>query len=209
MRRGADLFFDSGDAVKAGNLSIPIGTDPVWERLVSLGCTASCPGNRESHVLESGLAAKTRGRSHPVVCANWLRLDGTSVFEPSLVVSVQGLKVGVVGVMVPMVTERSKTKALSAFRWTDPVTSAAEAGAALRGEVDVLILLSHIGHARDLVLAEQVPLFDVILGGHSHTVVQEPVRLGHTWVCQGGSHARFYGLYTWAGGQLQGGLQAW
>lgn len=186
-----------------------MGTDPVWERLASLHCTASCPGNRESHVLESGLAAKTRGRSHPVVCANWFRLDGASVFEPSLTLSAGGFKVGVVGVMVPMVTERTKTKALSAFRWTDPVIAAAQAGETLRPEVDVLILLSHIGHARDLALVEKVPFFDVVLGGHSHTVVQEPVRHGKTWICQGGSHAKFYGLYTWREGEFSGGLHSW
>ena len=208
-RESADLFFDSGDAVKAGNLAIPLGVDPVWERLSSLNCTASCPGNRESHVLESGLSAKTRGRVHPVVCANWFRVDGSRVFAPSIIVQASGLTIGVVGVMVPMVTEKTSTKALSAFRWTDPVVAAREAAESLIGKVDLLLLLSHIGHTRDLALVEKVPVFDVVLGGHSHTVLPHPVKVGKTWVCQGGSHARYFGKYTWSDGSLTGGLELW
>ena len=209
-RSGADVYFDSGDAVKAGNLALPLSAEPVWPRLLEAACDCSCPGNRESHILETGLTAKMRGLAHPVVCSNWFRIDGTLVFPSSLVIDRAGFRIGVVGVMVPMVTEKMKTRALSAFRWTDPTAAVRSVAAELRDEVDVLVLLSHIGHRRDLQLAVEVREFDLVLGGHSHTVVEHPVKIGRTWVCQGGSHAKYFGKYVWRpDGSLSGGLEGW
>lgn len=44
-----------------------------------------------------------------------------------------------------------------------------------RGECDVLIVVSHIGHRTDLALAAAVGGIDAIVGGHSHTILREPV----------------------------------
>jgi 2',3'-cyclic-nucleotide 2'-phosphodiesterase (5'-nucleotidase family) len=40
----------------------------------------------------------------------------------------------------------------------------------------------------------------VIFGGHSHTVLEQPLRICDTWIVQGGSHARFVGRYIWVKG---------
>jgi 2',3'-cyclic-nucleotide 2'-phosphodiesterase (5'-nucleotidase family) len=108
---------------------------------------------------------------------------------------------------VPMVTERMASRHASAYIWDPPIPVAATLAEALRPKVDCLIALTHIGHRQDLELASSCPLFDLILGGHSHTVLEEPVRVGDTFVCQGGSHGRFIGKYRWSGkGSLEGGL---
>ena len=39
----------------------------------------------------------------------------------------------------------------------------------LRKEVDVYILLSHIGYEEDVEMAKKFPYFDLIIGGHTHT----------------------------------------
>lgn len=51
LRDHTDCYFDCGDAIKSGNLAIPLKKEPVWRYLDRLDCTASVPGNRESHVL--------------------------------------------------------------------------------------------------------------------------------------------------------------
>jgi 5'-nucleotidase len=62
--------------------------------------------------------------------------------------------------------------------------------------------------SKDKQLAEGVPEIDLILGGHSHSVLDTPIRENQTWICQGGSHARFVGVYDLAvrSKQLTGGL---
>ncbi|MDZ7684858.1 MAG: hypothetical protein U5O39_07470 [Gammaproteobacteria bacterium] len=65
-----------------------------------------------------------------------------------------------------------------------PMYSLAAVVRAMRPQVDLLIALSHLGHEEDKQLARTVPGIDLIVGGHSHTLVEEPVRIGDTWVVQ-------------------------
>lgn len=195
-----DLFFDTGDCIKPGNLAIPAKPDPAWERLARAGCDAGVPGNRESHPLEAGFRAKVAGAEHPLLCANLRAKDGTRPLPATLVVEKAGLRVGLVGVMVPIVTDRMATRGLSAYLWDPPIPAAADAGLEVRGDVDLLIALTHIGFAQDRKLAEAAPHFDLILGGHSHTVLEQPAMVNGVAIAQGGSHARFVGRYVWRQG---------
>jgi 2',3'-cyclic-nucleotide 2'-phosphodiesterase (5'-nucleotidase family) len=204
LRGSADLYFDTGDAIKTGNLGIPVRQEPVWGLLDSLGCDAGVLGNRETHVWAGPFEAKLAGAKHPILCANLRRKDGTRPLPGTLVLERRGIRIGLVGVMVPMVTERMKTQAASVYLWDPPIPVAQALGAELRPTVDLLFALTHIGHREDRKLAEK-GIFDVIFGGHSHTVLPEPELVGATWICQGGSHARYGGVYTWDAG-LSGGL---
>lgn len=201
MRAEADLLVDSGDAIKAGNLAVPLRPDPAWPRLARAGCDIGTLGNRESHVLEAAFRAKLEGLSHPIVCANLReRGNGRLVFPASKVLAVAGSRVGFVGGMVPMVTESMATKVASAYLWDDPVPAIVAKAKALRSQVDALVAITHIGFKRDQELAERCPELDLIFGGHSHTVLDEPARSGDTWIVQGGSHARWVGRYRFEPG---------
>ncbi len=195
------IYFDSGDCINTGNLGIPLRVEPVWELLEFAQCRAGVPGNRESHILKSAFEAKIAGHKHPLLCANMrvrsggLVLPGTSEFD------INGVKVGVLGVMVPMVTTKMKTQAASAFLWDPPIEAAIEVAKELRPRNNLLIALTHIGIAQDRELATRCPEIDIILGGHSHTVLEQPERIGSTWICQGGSHGRYVGKYVWEKGK--------
>lgn len=206
-RQSADLYFDTGDAIRAGNLAIPLRPEAVWPYLAQLNCTASVLGNRETHVVESGFRAKLAGHAHPILCANLRDIDGTFPLARTLEFSVGDIKVGLIGVMVPMVTDGMKTAIASRYRWDPPLITAALLSEELRPRVDLLIALTHIGHRQDQELAKFCPSIDLIFGGHSHTVLMEPERIGKVSICQGGSHCRFIGEYEWTPDSgLTGGL---
>lgn len=202
------LYLDSGDFIRAGNLSIPLRPEPAWELLDQAGCDFGTLGNRESHPLESGQLAKLAGRKHSVLCANMRTKSGELVFPASAIVSRAGLKIGILGVMVPMVTARMASAALSAYLWDAPIPAAVTIARELRPEVDVVIAITHIGFKNDQLLAETCPEIDLIFGGHSHTVLQEPSQVGKTAIMQGGSHGKFLGVYEWTDGKISGGLTA-
>lgn len=67
-----------------------------------------------------------------------------------------------------------------------------------RKEAEVIVLLAHNGMAVDLKLAARVTGIDVILGGHSHDALPQPVIVnnpaGKTWVTNAGSHGKFLAL---------------
>ena len=201
LRKDADLYFDTGDIIKAGNLAIPLKKDPAWEFLHQTNITASTLGNRETHILASAFEAKLAGADHPILVANMRdRTGAPGKWRESMIVESGGLKIGIFGVMVPMVTKRMKTQATSRYLWRDPIAAAEEVVAKLRPEVDVVFALTHIGFGQDKKLADQVPGIDVIFGGHSHTVLEKPELIDSTAIVQGGSHGRFIGSYVWEEG---------
>ena len=64
-----------------------------------------------------------------------------------------------------------------------------------RREVDVLVLVSHLGLADDVRLAEKTEGIDLILGGHSHTTMATPLRVKNTTLLHVGAFARTIGRY--------------
>jgi len=192
------LVVDCGDAIRAGNLAIPLRPEAVWADLAAAGVEVGTLGNRESHVMESVFRRKLEGASHALLVANLFHRDGSRPLPDRLILERAGLRIGLVGAMVPMVTERMATAAASAYRWTPPIPAIAAVAQELRSEVDVVIALTHIGHRQDRALAEAVPELDWILGGHSHTVLAHPERVGRVWIAQTGSHGRFVGRYRWS-----------
>lgn len=206
LRETVDVYFDTGDCIKAGNLGIPLSPEPIWPVLAGLDCTASLLGNRETHILSSAFDAKLVGHTHPILCGNMHRRDGSFPLARGLEFEKNGIKVGVISGMVAMVTPAMKTQGISAYLWDPPIASLMAQAEEMRPRVDLLIALTHIGATQDRLLAAQTDKIDIILGGHSHTVIPSPEKVGRTYIAQGGSHSRFAGVYEWEDGILLGNL---
>lgn len=192
------LLLDAGDAVRAGNLEVsPLG-EPVLRTMSELGYAAMTLGNREFHVLRPALCAKIRDAKFPVLCANIRNKDANDTTElpvgshVALTVG-DGVRVVVFGLTVPMVTVRMAARHLSSFLCDDPIVVASSLVAELRPQCDLLVALTHIGLKEDERLAQSVEGIDVIIGGHSHVILEEPRIVNGTPIVQAGSFARFYG----------------
>lgn len=64
-----------------------------------------------------------------------------------------------------------------------------------RQEVDVLVLVSHMGLTDDIAVAEQTSGIDLILGGHSHTTLEKSMQVKDTAIVHVGAHAENIGRY--------------
>jgi 2',3'-cyclic-nucleotide 2'-phosphodiesterase (5'-nucleotidase family) len=115
--------------------------------------------------------------------------------RPYITTEVDGTRVGVVGLTVPMITKTMWSRHLADLIFENPHETAARLAVELRPKVDLLILLSHLGVKEDRRLAETGD-YDLILGGHSHVLTETPERVGTTWLCHTGSHARFVGIWN-------------
>jgi 5'-nucleotidase / UDP-sugar diphosphatase len=60
-------------------------------------------------------------------------------------------------------------------------------------EKDLVIALTHIGVYEDKKLAEACPRISVIVGGHSHAAIFEPMKVNQTIISQAGAYARYVG----------------
>ena len=63
----------------------------------------------------------------------------------------------------------------------------------LRKDVDLLVLLSHVGLNEDIRIAEAAPEIDLIFGGHSHTRLKTPVLINKTLILQSGGFGDLVG----------------
>lgn len=64
----------------------------------------------------------------------------------------------------------------------------------LKQQCDVFIGLTHLGFFNDSLLAVAMPDFDVIVGGHSHTLVRAPKTINGVLVSQTGSNLNYAGV---------------
>lgn len=191
------ILLDSGDAISAGNVGVRLGGEPILTLMSETGYDAMTMGNREYHISEPALRHKIGNAKFPVLSANMRFKSGTLAplpVKPYVVfTSGTGIKVCVFGLTVAMVTERMTARHLSTFVFDDPIKTALDLAPQLRLKADVLILLSHVGFNADLKIAHLCPDIDLIVGGHSHVVLESADTSCGVPVVQAGSFARYLG----------------
>ena len=176
------LVFSAGDN-RTGNpindmYNIP--SYPIVALMNQLGYNGSALGN---HEFDLGSLPRLIGLSNfRYICANIHADDSTGVRTvPYQVFDVEGVKVGVIGVIQVNQMGRPDTHpdnlAGITFQKPEEVVPQYEF---LRRECDVVILLSHAGYDEDKRLADRFPWIDLIIGGHTHTQLtsDEPLRNG-------------------------------
>lgn len=58
---------------------------------------------------------------------------------------------------------------------------------------NLFLILSHLGEGSDQKLADENSEIDIIVGGHSHKIIQNPYVRNNALICQAGSKGRFLG----------------
>lgn len=191
-RPGAVLL-DAGDAVSAGNLGFRPGGEPVLSLMSELGYEAMTLGNRETHPRREIFPRKIDRARFSLLCANIeARGNAPLPVRPSVLVERGGARLAVFGLTVPMFTRRQWSQSLCDYWFSPPIETAERLYPQLRREADLVIALTHLGFRQDLELAARLPELDLIVGGHSHTDLDEPVWVGRVPVLQ----ARAFGFFA-------------
>jgi len=169
------LLLDCGDAIWAGNIFVKPGPEHAIRRMNEAGYHAMAMGNREYFFRAVGMLMKTSEAKFPVLCANLLPTTRSlgHVQRWTIVESPQGDRVGVFGLSPLMIPPKSWLESFSDMRFISYERAVREALAGLRGKCDWLVCLSHVGLEQDHFIAERFGQIDVILGGHSHTDIDE------------------------------------
>ena len=121
-------------------------------------------------------------------------------FKPATVKELGAYRVGVIGQAFPYVPVAHPKRFVP--DWTFGIREAelqkVVDGLRQKDKVDAVVLLSHNGMDVDLKLAGRVTGIDVILGGHTHDAVPNPVPVenagGRTLVTNAGSSGKFLGV---------------
>jgi 2',3'-cyclic-nucleotide 2'-phosphodiesterase (5'-nucleotidase family) len=127
--------------------------------------------------------------------ANALGPDGRLLGDaPYALLEKDGIKIGIIGLLTETAPTLFTPIGNEGLTFLKPADLLRELIPELRPQVDVLILLSHIGHENELKLADEFPALDVIIGGHSHTLVEHPIRVGNTLVAQANHYGTHLGI---------------
>ena len=189
------LLLDSGDAIRAGNLGCTPSGEPILRRMSEAGYDAMAMGNRESHPTRRVLDRKLADAAFPVLAANMMAKRRHLPRQVKSHISLNlpdGLRTVVLGLAPQVTSPQSWWARVTDYVWDDPLKTAAGLIRKLRPEADLVICLSHLGVRIDERLA-QVEGIDLILGGHSHTTIYPPRRIGHCYLAHAGHHGASFG----------------
>ncbi|MDO1581987.1 bifunctional metallophosphatase/5'-nucleotidase [Rhizobium oryzicola] len=129
-------------------------------------------GNHEFDDGEKALAPFLEKVQFPVVTAN-ITLDPKSTLKnikPSTIVEVGGQKIGIIGVVTADTPELASPGPYVKFT-EEAAAITAEAQKLKAQGINKIIALTHIGYNRDLEAIAKIPDVDVVVGGHSHTLL--------------------------------------
>lgn len=189
------LLLDAGDVFQGTPISNLLSGFLDLECMNQMGYDAMALGNHEFDFGYELLRSRMTDANFKVLCANVVdRERGLPVAEPYAIFRRGPYRIGVIGVTtetLPGETHPKVKEYVTAF--PSPVVK----GLAqyLRGVgCDLVIALTHQGYGRDLELAREVPELDLIVGGHTHTKLDEPARVGDVLVTQTNGWGRYLGV---------------
>ena len=114
------------------------------------------------------------------------------VYEPYRIFERGGSKIAVIGQAFPYLPIANPSWMFPGLSFGVRQDNMAELVAEVReAGADVVVLLSHNGFDVDRKLAGDVPGIDVILTGHTHDALPEPVQVGKTLLIASGSQGKF------------------
>ncbi|MCL2867661.1 MAG: bifunctional metallophosphatase/5'-nucleotidase [Clostridia bacterium] len=213
--KDAVFVLDSGDFAM-GTLIQTVYRERASElRLLgAIGVDATTIGNHELDFRDSGFAQMlqtaiaAKGPLPLLVMANLTAPDATvqSALDaygvaPYKVIDRGGIRMAVIGLMG---VESLATAPMTKFAW-EPVADAAKRVVKQIKEnetVDIIVALSHTGLSKDTAksedeqLAKAVPELDVIVSGHTHTYLPEPITVGHTHIVSQGEYGEYFSQIT-------------
>jgi sulfur-oxidizing protein SoxB len=198
-RPGRTLLLDGGDTLQgsatalwsrgedmvrvSNQLGVEVATAH-WEFVHGVARVKELFGDRERRGLFAGDFV-----AHNVTLAGW----GDHVFPPYAIRDVGGVRVGVIGQAFPYTPIAHPRRFVLDLTFGIREDALQTLVHELRDEkkVDLIVLLSHNGISVDLKLASRVQGLDVVLGGHTHDALPQPLQVGRTLVVNSGSHGKF------------------
>ncbi|MBM3554910.1 MAG: hypothetical protein FJX47_05095 [Alphaproteobacteria bacterium] len=171
---GALLVIDAGDQFQ-GSLYFTAhkGRDAV-EVMNRIGYDVMALGNHEFDDGVETLGRFVAAARFPVLSANLdaPREPALARVKSSVIVDVVGRGVGLVGLTTEDTREKAHPDRLAQVAFRDAANVLRNALRQLsRAGVRHVIVVSHLGHDRDVELARTIAGIDVIVGGHTHTLL--------------------------------------
>ena len=203
------LLVSAGD-IFSGNAFIDFYEDkgyPMVDLMNKVGYDVAELGNHEFDYGQEIFAKRIHQADFPFICANIKTLnDSLPTFEPYKIFNIKGIKLLFLGLIQTggkdnLPSTHPDNVAGYKFIKADDVL---DQYASLKDSADAFIGLTHLGYKWDKSIAEKTNMFDVIIGGHSHTFIDSAEFVNNILITQTGDDLRYVGktLLTFTDGIL-------
>ncbi len=172
------LLFDCGDFSQGTPYYNLFRGEVEIELMNLMNYDAALIGNHEFDFGIDNMVTLFKMANFPIICSNY-NVENTplkDLVKPYIIIKQDGLKIGVIGVSAPLegLVQADKCEDVT---YIDPVEIGNKLAAQLKESehCDVVICLSHLGVKYDEYFIKNTTNIDAVLGGHSHTWMDEPV----------------------------------
>ncbi len=191
---GFCYYLDAGDCEDTTNLESAVTKGAASEAILSAaGCDQAALGN--AIPLRYGAEAVeelARHFSKPLLCANLQDKNGNLL--PGLaayhIEKLPNFKLAFIGITAPFPLYQS------AYGWhpVDPLDILPGIITEVNNkDARFVIVLSHCGSQVDIELAQKIEGINVIIGGHDHRFIEQPIQINKTLIVQAGNYAEALG----------------
>lgn len=187
------FLFDSGD-IFTGALAKLTEGKLAFELMMTMGYDAMAIGNHEFEYGHKIFEWEKNRAPFPVLGANFFYKDTQHPYaQAHTIIERNGIRIGVIGIMGQDAATAIIPSYIAPLDVLDPATMVQKSVAELRGQVDLLVLLTHQGKTApmqtdaesdprlqrdidaDIALAGAVEGIDILLAGHADAGTPEPV----------------------------------
>jgi 5'-nucleotidase len=140
------------------------------------------------------LLEMSRKANFPFLCSNLLdEASGKNPFQTSLIREINGLRIGLFSLLSPDFFTSPSDLRKKGLNFRSPVETAQVMVRELKPKTDLIILLSHLGYAKDIEVAQRVPGINVISGSHTGINLPYPPVIKNIIILQTASRGMFGG----------------
>ncbi len=193
------LLLVAGDAIHGDTWARLSQGKSVIELLNLLGVDAMSLGNHEFDYGQAVLKQRISEARFPVLAANLSDFPG---ILPRMDVTRNGLRISIIGLVTEETPYSSHPRNMAGLRFRPVIETARLQLGQAQQNADLIVLLTHQGYEHDRALAQNlcggpvatatIPV--LIVGGHTHTRLEQPTRIGNCIVVQAWEHGKTLGL---------------
>lgn len=178
------VLVDAGDSIQDNSAELfnDQPQSPMMVAMNEMGYDAWAFGNHEFNFGLDTLDKISSQYKGPVLAGNIYKENGERYFPAYTIVERAGVKIGLIGMNTPMITDFEKgTDHLDGLVIKNPVEETKKAVKELQGKVDVMIGVMHMGIENEngipgtgvADIANAVPELTAIFAGHMHKLVKK------------------------------------
>lgn len=170
---------------------------PIVDLMNMIGYDYFALGNHEFDYMQSGLKANLDDFEAKMLCANadFSATELAGYIDPYVIFELDDLDIAIVSFV--QLNSGGIPSAMPAYmegiEFQDGVALSQEYRF-LRDSADLVIALTHLGFTDDSLMVVQNDMFDLVVGGHSHTYIPNGMLINGTLVTQAGEHLNDVGI---------------